>query len=53
MSQISATDLVFIILPIALAIIVACLVTFRVLRKEYYWGVIPLAVIAAIALLLT
>jgi len=53
MSQISAADLVFIILPIVFSMIVACLVTFRLLRKEFYWLVIPFAIIAAIALLLT
>jgi hypothetical protein len=53
MVQISTVDIMFIIIPIALAILVTCLVTFQVLRREYYWVVISLAAISVIALLLT
>lgn len=53
MVQLSPVDIVFIIIPIVLAILVTCLVTFRVLRREYYWGVIALAAIAVVALVLT
>lgn len=53
MGQMSVSDIVFIMLPIAVAMVIACLVSFRVLRKEYYWVVVPLAAIATIALLLT
>jgi hypothetical protein len=47
------TDILFIVSPIVAAMIVVLLVTFRVLRREYYWAVIPFAVVAIVALLLT
>lgn len=53
MVHLSPVDIILIIIPIALAILVTCLVTFRILRREYYWGVILLAAIAIFALLLT
>ncbi len=53
MVHLSPVDIILIIIPIALAILVTSLVTFRMLRREYYWGVILLAAIAVVALLLT
>ncbi|GEM_PF-1362820 len=53
MVHLSPVDIILIIIPIALAILVTCLVTFRILRREYYWGVILLAAIAVVTLLLT
>ncbi|HWD14135.1 hypothetical protein P8H26_13190 [Pseudochrobactrum sp. sp1633] len=49
----SLIDIVFIIIPIVASMIIALLVSIKVLRREYYWAVIPLAVIAMITLLAT
>lgn len=49
----SPIDLIFIVIPVALAMIIALLVSLKMLRREYYWAVIPLAAIAMITLLLT
>jgi len=47
------TEILFIVVPIVAAMIFAALVTFRILRREYYWAVIPFAAIAIVAMLLT
>ncbi|QVQ35501.1 hypothetical protein KHQ08_00995 (plasmid) [Pseudochrobactrum algeriensis] len=49
----SLTDIVFIVIPIVVAILIALSVSTGKLRREYYWAVIPLAAIAMITLLLT
>jgi nitrate reductase gamma subunit len=47
------TEILFVVAPIVAAMIIALLVTFRILRREYYWAVIPFALIAIVALLVT
>lgn len=49
----SLTDIVFIVIPIVVAMLIALSVSTEKLRREYYWAVIPLAAIAMITLLLT
>lgn len=49
----SLIDIVFIVIPLAIAMVIALLVSMKQLRREYYWAVIPFAAIAMITLLLT
>lgn len=49
----SLIDIFFIVIPLIIAMIVALLVSLKMLRREYYWAVIPFAAIAMITLLLT
>lgn len=46
-------EILFIVVPLVAAMIIASLVTFRILRREYYWAVTPFAAVAIITLLLT
>lgn len=46
-------DIFLIVIPIVLAMGIVSLITMRVLGRQYYWAVIPLAAIAAASLLLT
>lgn len=46
-------DIIFIIIPIVVAMGIASLISLKKLRREYYWAVIPLAAIAMVTLLLT
>lgn len=47
------TDIFLIVIPIVFAMGIASLITMRVLRRQFYWAVIPLAAIAAVRLFLT
>ncbi len=49
----SLIDIVFIVIPLAIAMVIAFFVSMKKLRREYYWAVIPFAAIAMITLLLT
>lgn len=49
----SLTDIVYIVIPIVVAMLIALSVSTGKLRREYYWAIIPLAAIAMITLLLT
>lgn len=46
-------DIILIVIPIILAMGMVSLVAMRVLGRQYYWAVIPLAAIATVGLLLT
>ncbi|MBX8826668.1 hypothetical protein [Ochrobactrum sp. SFR4] len=49
----SLTDIVFIVIPIVVAMLIALSVSTGKLRREYYWAVIPLAAVAMTTLLMT
>lgn len=48
-----ASDLLLIVLPLALAMLISLLATLGVLRRGAYWAAIPLALVACGALLWT
>ncbi len=49
----SLTDIVFIVIPIVVAMLIVLSVSTGKLRREYYWAVIPLAAVAMTTLLMT